>query len=133
LKVFVKKSILKLSLLSALLISGFADIGTVFAQQRNFEMNKKLEMRQRRVEEFRAVRQIERQERFEREVRKNEKPQRPSTSHDNVNSPPLRPASEEGERPLPKFSRLTPEERLALRRQIREAREDIYQKRQEKN
>jgi hypothetical protein len=132
LKVFVKKSNLKLSLLSLLLIIGFADVSTVFAQQRNFEINKKLEMRQRRVEEFRAVRQIERQERFEREVRQNEKLQRPSMSQDKVSSPPP-PAQELGERPLPRFNRLTPEERLALRRQIREARENIYQKRQEKN
>jgi hypothetical protein len=129
----VKKSNLKLSLLSALLLIGFADISMVFAQQRNFEMNRKLEMRQRRVEEFRAVRQIERQERFEREVRQNEKMQRPPPLHDKVNLPPPRPAPEVGERPLQKFNRLTPEERLALRRQIREARDDIYQKRQEKN
>jgi hypothetical protein len=129
----VKKSSLKLSLLSALLIIGFEDVSTAFAQQRNFEISRKLEMRQRRVEEFRAVRQIERQERLEREARQNEKMHRPPPLHDKVNLPLSRPAPEVGERPLPKFNRLTPEERLALRRQIREARDDIYQKRQGKN
>jgi hypothetical protein len=129
----VKKSNLKLSLLSTLLVIGLVDVGTVYAQQTNFEMNRKLEMRQRRIEEFRAIRQLERQERLEREMRQNERMQRPPPLQDKVNLPPPRPAPELGQRPLPRFNRLTPEERMALRRQIREAREDIYQKRQEKN
>ncbi|MFZ6800228.1 hypothetical protein [Undibacterium sp. Di24W] len=91
-------------------------------------MNKKLEMRQRRIEEFRAVRQIERKERFEKEARQIGKSQSSPPPNDKASLPKPRPVSELSERPIQRFNRLTPEERLALRRQIREAREDIYQK-----
>nr|WP_314860798.1 hypothetical protein [uncultured Undibacterium sp.] len=129
----MNKNSLKLCVLILMLIFGLTDFSTAVAQQRNFDTGKKLEMRQKRIEEFRAVRQIERQERFEREVRQNGKLQSPIQSNNKASLPTSRPAQELGERPILKFNRLTPEERLALRRQIREAREDIYQKRQEKN
>ncbi|MFZ6817746.1 hypothetical protein [Undibacterium sp. Ji22W] len=43
------------------------------------------------------------------------------------------PVSNKEEKANAKFNRLSPEERIALRRQIREARQDIYLRRQEKN
>jgi hypothetical protein len=123
----VKKDNINVCLLGTLLIIGFADMGTVAAQQRNFEMNRKQEIRQRRIEEFRAIRQIERQERLSEKL-----PQRQLQSNEKAMLPP-QPAPESGERPVPRFNRLTPEERMALRKQIRDARDNIYQKRQEKN
>jgi hypothetical protein len=124
----VKKDGLKLCFLSMVLLFGFTDLSNATAQHRNFEMNKKLELRQRRIEEFRAVRQIERKERLEKEALQTGKLQSSPPTNDRASLPPPRPASELNERPIQRFNRLTPEERLALRRQIREAREGIYQK-----
>jgi hypothetical protein len=124
----VKKDGLKLCFLSMVLLFGFTDLSNATAQHRNFEMNKKLELRQRRIEEFRAVRQIERKERLEKEALQTGKLQSSPPMNDRASLPPSRPASELNERPIQRFNRLTPEERLALRRQIREAREGIYQK-----
>lgn len=114
------------------MLLGLSDISMAGAQQRNFDIDRKQEMRQRRIEEFRAIRQIERLERLDRQNGK-QPPQTAVGAADKVVLPPIRPASELSQRPLPKFNRLTPEERVALRRQIREARVEIYQKRQEKN
>jgi hypothetical protein len=124
----VKKDGLKLCFLSMVLLFGFTDLSNATAQHRNFEMNKKLELRQRRIEEFRAVRQIERKERLEKEALQTGKLQSSPPTNDRASLPPPRPASELNERPIQRFNRLTPEERLALRRQIREARDGIYQK-----
>ena len=133
LKVFVKINICKLCGLSTLTLFGLSTVGMVSpasAQQRNFEMSRKQEIRQRRVEDFRAIRQIERQEKLERQ---NDKPHRPSIVGERALTSQARPVPPLGQRPLPRMQSLTPEERIALRRQIREAREDIYQKRQQKH
>ncbi|MFC0352082.1 hypothetical protein [Undibacterium danionis] len=127
----MKKISINMVCLRVLLVVGLSDISVAFAQQRSFEANRKQEMRQRRVEEFRAIRQIEHQERLHHLSEK--AAQRQPISNESGLPTAARSGSEMEARPLPKFNRLTPEERIALRRQIREAREDIYLKRQEKN
>ncbi|MBR7798623.1 hypothetical protein [Undibacterium fentianense] len=112
------------SLTSVFIVSGQA---SAIAQQREQDNRARVENRRqiiRDFQEFRAARKLERQnDKMERNA--DREPIRPLKRE----FPNLPPIDEKGEKPFAKMNRLSPEERMALRRQIREAREEIYLRR----
>ncbi len=104
-----------LSVVCVLNVSGNAIAGpqnkhAIMAQQR-------MEHRQRQMEEMRALRQAERQ-RVKDEIRASLAEQRTQQ------------AEFANERQGEQFRRMSPEEKMALRKQIREARREIYLQKQ---
>lgn len=99
-----------------------------FAQhQQNSDARQNVDKRRFQFQEFRMNRRLERQADNQTGAG-NE--QEAASRKDSSSSMPV---SNKEEKANAKFNRLSPEERIALRRQIREARQDIYLRRQEKN
>lgn len=80
-------------------------------------MQKRMEQRQRQMDEMRALRQAERQR--VKEVVRASLAERKAQRGELAN-----------ERPIEQLRRMSPEEKMALRKQIREARREIYLQKQ---
>lgn len=97
-------------------------------QTQDNEARQKIEKRR---QQFRELQEL----RFNRRVERLEEAQTEAL-RDRGGSPPMREKSASSmnrdDRPAIKLNRLSPEERVALRRQIREARQDIYLRRLQK-
>lgn len=96
--------------------------------QQNSNARQNLEKRRFQIQEFRLNRRLERQQENQG---KNNNEREPVASRKDLLSNAS--ASNGEDKPVVKYNRLSPEERIALRRQIKEARQDIYLRQQEKN
>lgn len=106
----------RISLSTLCLLLAFAVCGHAGAAPQNKQqmmMQKRMEHRQLQMEEMRAMRQAERQ-RVKEVVRASLAEQRAQRG-EVIN-----------ERPIEQLRRMSPEEKMALRKQIREARREIY-------
>ncbi|MBC3876000.1 hypothetical protein [Undibacterium flavidum] len=114
---------------SLLVLSTLSISVDVYAQhQQNSSPRQNLDKRRFQLQEFRANRRLERQA----ENQSGAMTERDTTfSRRDLSS--STPVINRDEKPVNKFNRLSPEERIALRRQIREARQEIYSRHQEKN
>lgn len=104
------------------------DASALAPQEQDPETRQKIEKRRHQFRELQELRFSRRAERIE-ELRN-------GSGFERNLSPVLREAEKNRlnneDRPAAKLNRLSPEERMALRRQIREARQDIYLRRLQK-
>lgn len=122
----VKCRLICLMFISSLWIG--EDASALAPQEQDAETRQKIEKRRQQFRELQELRFNRRAERIE-EFRN-------GSGFERNPSPVLRGVEKNRlnneEMPAAKLNRLSPEERMALRRQIREARQDIYLRRQQK-